>query len=100
VPIMLGYVFLLLPWIPGTRIPYLYNYLPSYAFALMALVYWLCRIWRRGSWGPWVVVAFTALAVGFALFFIPMATGLPMSREFLQQHIWIDSWFYPRSTVT
>jgi dolichyl-phosphate-mannose-protein mannosyltransferase len=100
VPIMLGYVFLLLPWIPGTRIPYLYNYLPSYAFALMALVYWLCRIWRRGSWGPWVVVAFTALAVAFALFFLPMVTGLPMSREFLLQHIWIDSWFYPRSTVT
>jgi dolichyl-phosphate-mannose-protein mannosyltransferase len=51
VPIMLGYVFLLLPWVPGTRIPYIYNYLPSYAFALMALVYWLCRLWRRGSWG-------------------------------------------------
>ena len=100
VPIMLGYVFLLLPWVPGTRIPYIYNYLPSYAFALMALVYWLCRMWRRGSWGPWVVVAFTALAVAATLYFIPMAVGLPMSREFLKQHIWIDSWFYPSSTVT
>jgi dolichyl-phosphate-mannose--protein O-mannosyl transferase len=46
------------------------------------------------------VVAFTVLAVAFALFFLPMVTGLPMSREFLQQHIWIDSWFYPSSTVT
>jgi dolichyl-phosphate-mannose-protein mannosyltransferase len=100
VPIVLGYVFLLLPWVPGTRIPYIYNYLPSYAFALMALVYWLCRLWRRGSWGPWVVVTFTALAVAAALFFIPMATGLPMSRPFLEQHIWVDSWFYPSSTVT
>jgi dolichyl-phosphate-mannose--protein O-mannosyl transferase len=100
VPIVLGYVFLLLPWVPGTRIPYIYNYLPSYAFALMALVYWLCRLWRRGAWGPWVVVAFTALAVAAALFFIPMATGVPMSRDFMEQHIWIDSWFYPSSTVT
>ena len=100
VPIVLGYVFLLLPWIPGTRIPYIYNYLPSYAFALLAVVYWLCRFWRRGSWGPWVVVTFTALAVAATLFFIPMATGFPMSREFMEQHIWIDSWFYPSSTVT
>ena len=100
VPIVLGYVFLLLPWIPGTRIPYIYNYLPSYAFALLALVYWLCRLWKRGSWGPWVVVAFTALAVAAALYFIPMAIGFPMSREFMEQHIWIDSWFYPSSTVT
>jgi dolichyl-phosphate-mannose--protein O-mannosyl transferase len=47
-----------------------------------------------------VVVAFTALAVAAAVFFIPMATGLPMSRDFMNQHIWIDSWFYPSSTVT
>ena len=92
VPILLGYVFLLLPWVPGTRIPYIYNYLPCYAFALMALVYWLCRIWGRR---PWVVVAFTALAVASAVFFVPMATSLPMSFEFLMQHIWLDSWFYP-----
>jgi dolichyl-phosphate-mannose-protein mannosyltransferase len=95
VPIMLGYVFLLLPWIPGTRIPYIYNYLPCYAFALMVLVYWLCRLWRGRPLGRWVVVAFTALAVAFALFFVPMATSLPMSQEFLQQHIWLDYWFYP-----
>jgi dolichyl-phosphate-mannose-protein mannosyltransferase len=100
VPILLGYVFLLLPWVPGTRIPYIYNYLPGYAFALMALVYWLCRLWRHQRWGPWAVVAFTALVVASAVFFIPMATGLPMSTEFLQQHIWRDSWFYPTRTVT
>jgi dolichyl-phosphate-mannose-protein mannosyltransferase len=99
VPILLGYVFLLLPWVPGTRIPYIYNYLPSYAFALMALVYWFCRLWRRPPWGPWVVVAFAALAVASALFFLPLAIGLPMSPEYLEQHIWLDSWFYPHSTV-
>jgi dolichyl-phosphate-mannose-protein mannosyltransferase len=96
VPILLGYVFLLLPWVPSTRIPYIYNYLPSYAFALLALVYWLCRIWGRRPWGPWVVVVFTVCAVAGTVFFIPMVTGFPMSQEFLQQHIWLDSWFYRR----
>ncbi len=48
---------------------------------------------------PWVVVAFTALAVAFTLFFIPMATSLPMSPEFLYQHVWRDSWFYRSSEV-
>jgi dolichyl-phosphate-mannose-protein mannosyltransferase len=100
VPILLGYVLLLLPWVPSTRIPYIYNYLPSYAFALMALVYWLCRLWGRRPWSSWVVVAFTALAVASALFFVPMSSGVPMSQEFLQQHIWLDSWFYPTQIVT
>jgi dolichyl-phosphate-mannose-protein mannosyltransferase len=99
VPILLGYVFLLLPWIPGTRIPYIYNYLPSYAFALMALVYWLVRLWRRPPWGPWVVVAFTALALAATLFFLPLAMGLPISPESMQQRIWMDSWFYPTAEV-
>ena len=100
VPVLLGYVFLLLPWVPGTRIPYIYNSLPCYAFALIALVYWLCRLWGRRPWGPWVVVAFTALALAGALFFVPMATSLPVSSEFLQQHLWLDSWSYPAVGVT
>jgi len=99
VPILLGYVFLLLPWIPGTRIPYIYNYLPSYAFALMALVYWLVRIWGRRPWGPWAVVAFTALALASTIFFIPLAAGLPISDESLQQRIWLDSWYYPSAEI-
>ena len=99
VPILLGYVALLLPWIPGTRIPYIYNYLPSYAFAIMALVYWLTRLWRRPRWGPWVVVAFTALALAATLFFLPLAMGLPLSSEAMQQRVWMDSWFYPSAEV-
>jgi dolichyl-phosphate-mannose-protein mannosyltransferase len=99
VPILLGYVFLLLPWIPGTRIPYIYNYLPSYAFALLALVYWLLRFWGRKPWGPWVVVAFTVLALAGTFYFLPLAAGLPLSDAALQQRVWLDSWFYPSSEV-
>jgi dolichyl-phosphate-mannose-protein mannosyltransferase len=98
-PILLGYVFLLLPWIPGTRLPYIYNYLPSYAFALMALVYWLVRIWGRRPWGPWVVVAFTALALASTLFFLPVVAGLPIESEALNRRIWLDSWFYPSAKM-
>jgi dolichyl-phosphate-mannose-protein mannosyltransferase len=92
VPMVLGYVFLLLPWVPGTRIPYLYNYLPAYPFALLALVYWLCRLWGYRPWGAWVVVAFAACAVSLALYFLPLAMGLPTGYENLQQHIWFESW--------
>ena len=95
VPIVLGYVFLLLPWVPGTRIPYIYNYLPSYAFALLALVYWMCVLWRRRPVGPWVVVAFTTCAVAAFLFFVPMANGFPMTYEGMQWRVWLDSWSPP-----
>lgn len=92
VPILLGYMFLLLPWVLGTRIPYLYNYLPSYAFALLALVYWLCRLWNHRPWGRWVVIAFAACVVATALYFLPLTMALPISHEYLRQHIWLESW--------
>ncbi|HEX6709080.1 MAG TPA: phospholipid carrier-dependent glycosyltransferase [Rubrobacter sp.] len=93
IPIILGYVFLLAPWVPGTRIPYIYNYLPVYPFAIMALVYWLCKIWNRPRWGPWVVVGFTICAVAMTVYFLPVAIALPISKEGFQHRMWTDYWF-------
>jgi len=99
VPIVLGYVVMLLPWVPGTRVPYIYNYLPIYAFALLALAYWLVRIWRGPRLGPWLVVAFCALALAVTLLYLPLATTLPIDQDDLMRLILFDSWFYQESPV-
>lgn len=99
IPIVAGYVFLLAPWVPGTRIPYIYNYLPIYPFAILALVYWLCRIWNRPRWGPWAVVGFALCAVALTVFFLPLATALPISQEELARRVWFDYWFDPMTPV-
>lgn len=99
VPIVLGYGVMLLPWVPGTRIPYIYNYLPIYAFALLALAYWLVRIWRGPRVGPWLVVVFAALALATTLYYLPLATTLPIDQDDLMRRILFDSWFYQESPV-
>src|SRR5918997_1855125 len=99
VPIVLGYVFLMLPWVPGTRIPYIYNYLLPYSFAILALVYWLCRIWERPRWGRWVVLSFAAAALALTLFFLPLATTFPISQDGLLRRVWFDYWFYQEMPV-
>ena len=99
VPIVLGYVFLMLPWVPGTRIPYIYNYLVPYTFAILALVYWLCRVWNGPRWGPWAVVGFGAAALAFTLFFLPLATALPLTHDELMRRVWTDYWFYQEKPV-
>jgi dolichyl-phosphate-mannose-protein mannosyltransferase len=93
IPIVLGYVFLLLPWVPGTRIPYLYNYLPIYPFALLALAYWLCTLWNRRPWGSWAVLAFAISAVALSVYFLPLAIALPIKQQDLMNRIWTDYWF-------
>jgi dolichyl-phosphate-mannose-protein mannosyltransferase len=92
IPIVLGYVFLLIPWMPGTRIPYIYNYLPIYPFAILALAYWLCRLWNRRR-GPWLVVVFAVAAVALSVYFLPLAIALPISEHDLMNRIWTDYWF-------
>lgn len=89
VPVLLGYVALLLPWVASTRVSFIYHYLPSYAFALLALVYWLCRLWK---YRPWTVVAFAACVLATALFFLPMVMALPLSPEGLRQRGWLEPW--------
>jgi dolichyl-phosphate-mannose-protein mannosyltransferase len=99
IPIVLGYVFLLAPWVAGTRIPYIYNYLPIYPFAILALAYWLCKIWNRPRWGPWVVVGFTACAVALTVFFVPLVLAIPINEDNLMRRVWIDYWFYYEKPV-
>jgi dolichyl-phosphate-mannose--protein O-mannosyl transferase len=99
IPIVLGYVFLLAPWVAGTRIPYIYNYLPIYPFAILALAYWLCKIWNRPRWGPWVVVGFTACAVALTVFFVPLVLAIPINEDDLMRRVWIDYWFYYEKPV-
>lgn len=99
IPILLGYFMLLLPWIPGTRIPYIYNYLPMYAFALLALTYWLVKIWHAGRLGPWLVVLFSVAALASTIYFLPLATTYPIDQDDLLRRIWFDSWFYQESPV-
>jgi dolichyl-phosphate-mannose-protein mannosyltransferase len=93
IPIVLGYVFLLAPWVAGTRIPYIYNYLPIYPFAILALTYWLCKIWNLSRWGPWAVVGFAACAVALTAFFLPLVLAIPISEDDIMRRVWIDYWF-------
>jgi dolichyl-phosphate-mannose-protein mannosyltransferase len=91
-PVLIGYLFLLLPWVLSSRIPFIYNYFPSYVFALLALVYWSCQIWKHEPWGQWVVVALVACVSASAGYFLPMTIGLPMSAENMQDHMWLETW--------
>lgn len=88
-PLLLGYYSFWLPWYFVDRVIFIYHYLPSYAFALLILNYWLVRLWKRS---PWLVLLFLLVAFVMMLYFLPLVTGWPISKAYLDQHIWIKSW--------
>ena len=61
------------PWVPGTRIPYIYNYLPIYPFAILALVYWLCKSGTAAGGAPGWSSALPSRAVALSVYFLPLA---------------------------
>jgi dolichyl-phosphate-mannose-protein mannosyltransferase len=83
----------LLPWIRVTRCIFIYHYMVSLVFAILALAYlldrWLFhpnRIYRSTAIGI-VMIILLALA-----FWLPFYLGLPLSPSELNLRRWLDSW--------
>ena len=91
VPLLVGYAAAFLPWIPIHRVLFLYHYLPCYFFALMMVGYWFSKIWKRF---PPVALTFAIVVFGVGVYFLPLAMGLPLSQNAINQHIWVNSWLY------
>ena len=76
-----------------------YNYVPIYPFAILALSYWLLKVWNRQGWGPWVVVGFAVFAVALGVYFLPLAIALPISEDDLMNRVWTDYRFLYENPV-
>lgn len=93
-----GYVVLAfaaswLPWALIGRCQFLYLYMPSFAFAIIAaalLVDWLAAraqpIWRNAAY----VIA--ALIIGNFVYFAPIYLALPISPHDFHARMWLRSW--------
>ncbi len=89
-PLLIGYFAFWLPWALVHRVVFLYHYFPSYGFALLILAYWLSHYWKTNRL---LVVIFCALAVIFALRYLPWAVGwIPVPLSELKYMIIIRSW--------
>ena len=81
--ILIGYLSQLLPWVPITRIVFIYHYFPSTLFLVLALAHMFNTIVerRRDSYKP-AVYGFTAAAGLLFLMFFPALSGLPAPQGY------------------
>jgi len=78
----------LLPFIGIGRVMFLYHYLASLIFAILALAYLIDR--QKNSRRIWIAL----LVVGCLsfLYFVPLSYGLPLSAPAFQNHLWLTTW--------
>jgi dolichyl-phosphate-mannose--protein O-mannosyl transferase len=87
-------------WLPLSRVPrglFLYHMLGGLPAMILALALALTYIRSlRGSLGGWAAnlsgnvpaVAYLVMVIGFFLYFYPLWTGLPLSPDALNSHVW------------
>jgi len=68
---------------------YFYNATPFVAMGLAMIV---IRLWRWGSTGQWIVTIYMALVVFMFFYWYPLLTGLPVTQQFYENHVWFRSW--------
>ena len=89
--VVLTYLGFWLPWAIQPRIMFIYHYLPSLSFLLLALAYVVHRLWQwplgRGG-----AVLFLATAALTFVYFYPHLAALEVSDGLAESYFWFDSW--------
>lgn len=84
-----AYLMNMLPFTQIRRVTFLYHYLPSLGFALLALGLLLDRSGRHARWLGWTLLALAAAAF---VYWAPLSYGLPLTREQFDARFWVPTW--------
>lgn len=91
--LLIAFLAQFLPWIPVTRLTFIYHYFPSVPFLTLMIGVSMERLeWKnRRLLVPMVI--YTVLAVGLFVLFYPVISGHPIDAGYGERVLrWFDSW--------
>ena len=90
IPLILagGYLINYLPFIGIGRVMFLYHYLASLIFAILALAYLIDQQKNRRN----ILIGMLVLAGLAFLYFSPLSYGLPLEARSFQNRLWLTTW--------
>jgi dolichyl-phosphate-mannose--protein O-mannosyl transferase len=93
--ILIGYLSQLVPWIPVTRIVFIYHYFPSTLFIVLALAHVFDTMLESGrSRNKQAVFGFPAAAGALFVLFYPALTGIRVPHSYFRYLLrWIPGYW-------
>lgn len=86
--LVIAYLAQLVPWIPVTRITFIYHYFPCVPF----IVLMICHVAHRLS-AKRTLIVLTVIAVILFAAFYPVISGYPVPLEYITKFLrWLPSW--------
>jgi dolichyl-phosphate-mannose--protein O-mannosyl transferase len=89
--VVLTYLGFFLPWAIQPRCLFIYHYLPSLPFLLLALAYAVHRLWQR-PWSRGGAVLFLGAAALTFVYFYPHLAAVDVSDSLAESYFWFSSW--------
>jgi len=88
-----NYAANLLPWLNVSRCTFIYHYMGSLVFALLALA-WIVDRWLQSPNYLWRQAGWLVLLVAIAAFcfWLPIYLGLPLTPEGYRLRMWFPNW--------
>jgi dolichyl-phosphate-mannose-protein mannosyltransferase len=89
--VLISYLANLLPWMRVTRCIFIYHYMGSSIFSMIALAWWGDRAWRDPGLRLWAIGLGALIVISFG-FWLPVYLGLPLSAAEYQARMWSKAW--------
>jgi len=94
----IGYLFNLLPFVPITRVMFIYHYFYALIYSIaFVVILWNAilthennRISKRTQ--KWLFISVLVLMLSGFIFFMPISYGIPLTPSELQAHVWLRTW--------
>lgn len=99
--LILAYAAQLIPWIPVSRLTFIYHYFPSVPFVVLMIGYSLYHIYNTNPPTSKIInvrnICFIYALAVIALFamFYPILSGMPINPEYVHNNLeWFNSWYF------
>ncbi len=91
--VVLSFFAYWLPWAFSPRkIIFLYHFLPSLVFLLLATTYFLTELWNSSGKGKIFVIVYFCIAAGMFFYYYPILAALPIGESDIDRYLWLSSW--------
>ena len=88
--LIIAYLAQLVPWIPISRVLFIYHYYPALLFGILIIGYTISCIWNSYT-SALIIIYLIAVLLAF-VYFYPAFSGHPVSSECLTRLKWLKDW--------
>ncbi len=91
--LVIAYFSQLVPWMPITRITFIYHYFPCVPFVVLTIAHTVHKFYSHNIRFKKYFIAYTVLAIILFVLFYPVLSGLPINGEYISEFLrWLPTW--------